>query len=167
MHWWPLILGSFSDFIARRSFRSVLAAPGRALPVPCASPQRGLIGQRQHRLTDQDSLRLVTMPRKSRRSQIHPVSVMGGADAQSRKRYGGFGPLLEKSCLSASDPKVVVQPWQSREIAQHTAFLLHRRNHEVCSSQGLSNKGHLFVPVSNDVDCAHAESQSYCSMLAL
>jgi hypothetical protein len=37
-------------------------------------------------------------------SEFHPSTVMSGADARSRKRYGGFASLLEKSCRSATDP---------------------------------------------------------------
>ena len=37
----------------------------------------------------------------------HPSTVMSGADARSRKRYGGFASLLENSCRSATDPITV------------------------------------------------------------
>jgi hypothetical protein len=42
---------------------------------------------------------------RSSLSHIHPVSVMGGADARPRKRHVGFALIVKKFCRSAIDPK--------------------------------------------------------------
>jgi len=41
-------------------------------------------------------------------AEIHPVPVMSGAGARSRKRHGGFAPLTNYSCRSANDPSLVI-----------------------------------------------------------
>ncbi|WP_156454279.1 MULTISPECIES: hypothetical protein [unclassified Sphingomonas] len=59
---------------------------------------------------------------------------MSGADARSRKRYGGFASLLEKSCRSATDPIVVISAFGQNGAMNETEILEKLRRLEVTDS---------------------------------
>lgn len=45
---------------------------------------------------------------ESGQAASHPDSAISGASAGSRKRHVGFAPVQKNSCLSATDPEMVV-----------------------------------------------------------
>lgn len=48
---------------------------------------------------------------------------MIGADPRSRKRYGGFASLLEKSCLSGIDPIVAIWRQCERVVVVYVIYI--------------------------------------------
>lgn len=93
--------------------RSVAAARGVGKPPPrpairARGPQ-SCIGKQPQNLAPLFVAPVLDTGRRSGViTEIHPQSVMIGADARSRKRNGGSASVPKKSCRSAIDPIAVV-----------------------------------------------------------